>query len=68
MMQIAPDEAWLSFDQEAYVLHNKVILPFFLFNFAVKTCIPSRFVHSQDGLEHELRLSLLMRKSVTTIS
>ncbi|KFK23577.1 hypothetical protein AALP_AAs59509U000100 [Arabis alpina] len=22
--KIAPDEAWLSFDQEAYVLHNKV--------------------------------------------
>lgn len=22
--QIAPDEAWLSFDQEAFVLHNKV--------------------------------------------
>lgn len=33
-VQIAPEESWLSFDQEAIVLHNKVILCSFIFHFS----------------------------------
>lgn len=67
-MQITPEESWLSFDEEAPVLHNKVSSSSFESNQAVMTCNVSRFVHLQVGQEPELRLELLTRKMVMKIS
>ena len=67
-MQITPEESWLFFDKEASDLHNKVSTFFFESNHAVMTYNISRFVHLQDGQEPELKLQLLTRKMVTTIS
>ncbi|XWS30788.1 hypothetical protein CRYUN_Cryun23aG0019800 [Craigia yunnanensis] len=43
--KITPEESWLSFDEEALVLHNEYI---------VMTCNLFRFVHLQAGQEPEL--------------
>lgn len=55
-MQLSPEESWLSFDEEALVLHNKVSSFLFESNHAVMTYNLPRFVHLQGGLEPELRL------------
>lgn len=54
-MQITPEESWLSFDEEALVLHNKVSSFLFESIHAVMTYDLSRFVHLQGGQEPELR-------------
>lgn len=56
--KISVEESWLSFDQEASVLHNKVS-PHFLFpvkyECVVITCNLFRFVHLQGGQGHGLK-------------
>ncbi|KAE8708052.1 Formyltransferase, putative isoform 2 [Hibiscus syriacus] len=49
--RISPEESWLSFDEEALVLHNKVVFSstFFESENTVMTCNLFRFVHLQGN-------------------
>ncbi|KAH8483247.1 hypothetical protein H0E87_027864 [Populus deltoides] len=56
--KISVEESWLSFDQEASVLHNKVSPPFLFpvkYECVVITCNLFRFVHLQGGQGHGLK-------------